>query len=100
MIVELHEAASTELEDAAAWYEAQQDGLGYSFAREIMTAAAKIGEFPTTWRRWPGRPEIRVVRVKRFPYHLPYILRDDRAIVLAVAHDRRRRGYWLDDRAL
>ncbi|MEM7158380.1 MAG: type II toxin-antitoxin system RelE/ParE family toxin [Myxococcota bacterium] len=99
MIVELHEAASAELDDGAAWYEAQREGLGYAFAREVMTAAEKIGEFPTTWPRWPDRAEIRVVRVKRFPYHLPYVVRGDRAVVLAVAHDKRRRGYWLDDRA-
>ena len=98
MIVELHEAASAELDDAAVWYEGQRAGLGHSFAREVMAAAAKIGEFPNTWPRWPDREEIRVVRVKRFPYFLPYVLRGDRAVVVAVAHDRRRRGYWIDDR--
>lgn len=100
MIVELHDAASAELDDAAAWYEARKDGQGHAFARGVMAAAAKIGELPRTWPRWPGRPEIRVVRVKRFPYHLPYMLHGERAVILAVAHDRRRRGYWLEDRLL
>ncbi len=40
MIVDLHDAASAELDDAAAWYEGQREGLGHSFAREIMAAAA------------------------------------------------------------
>jgi hypothetical protein len=98
--VELHEVAMKELEDAAAWYEARREGLGDAFTHEVMTAAAKIGELPLAWPRWPGTTEIRVVRVRRFPYHLPYAIRSDRAVVIAVAADKRRRGYWLEDRAL
>jgi len=100
VIVVLHEAAMAELEEAAAWYEARREGLGHAFTREIMAAAAMIGELPKAWPRWPGSTELRVVRVKRFPYHLPYALRGDRAVVMAVAHDKRRRGYWLEDREL
>jgi hypothetical protein len=89
----------TELEDAAAWYETRREGLGHGFTHEVMAAAAKIGQLPEAWPRWPGT-EFRVVRVKRFPYHLPYALRDDHAVVIAVAPDKRRRGYWLEDRVL
>ena len=89
-----------ELEDAAAWYEARREGLGHALTGEVMAAAARIGELPEAWPRWPGSAELRVVRVKRFPYHLPYALRGDRAVVMAVAHDKRRRGYWLEDREM
>lgn len=54
--------------------------------------------------RWPnaGAPvtgvgadlDIRRVRVGRFPYQLAYMTEDDRIHILAVAHDRRRPGYW------
>jgi plasmid stabilization system protein ParE len=98
--VELHETATAELEEAAAWYEARRQGLGHAFTHEIMAAAAKIGELPEAWPRWPANPEFRVVRVRRFPYHLPYVIRELGAIVMAVAHDKRRRGYWLEDRSL
>jgi hypothetical protein len=41
--------------------------------------------------------DIRRTRVHRFPYHVAYMLVDgDELSVLAVAHDRRRPGYWSD----
>lgn len=32
--------------------------------------------------------------VPRFPYHVVYLELPDRLQILAVAHDRRRPGYW------
>ena len=36
MIVELHDAASAELDDAAAWYEGQQSRFGYGYDRAVV----------------------------------------------------------------
>lgn len=38
---------------------------------------------------------IRRRAVRRFPYHLIYLELPDRLQILAVAHDRRRPGYWV-----
>jgi plasmid stabilization system protein ParE len=63
----------------------------------------------TTWqRRSSERPrlfprlqdvgatlEIRRALLARFPYALVFLVREDEVRVLAVAHAKRRPGYWL-----
>jgi hypothetical protein len=34
--------------------------------------------------------------MERFPFALPYVMREDLVVVLAIAHVRRRPGYWLE----
>jgi hypothetical protein len=34
--------------------------------------------------------------MRRFPYELYYAVEPDRLLVLAVPHQRRRPGYWID----
>ncbi len=83
-----------ELEAAIDWYDDRRSGLGLEFELEIDAAMDRIEELPRAWPHWPGDDDFRVVRVHRFPYHLPYHIDGDRAVVMAVAHDKRRRGYW------
>jgi plasmid stabilization system protein ParE len=40
--------------------------------------------------------EVRGVTVPRFPYYVAYLIADQRIVVLAVAHERRRPRYWVD----
>lgn len=96
MIVELHEEAAGDLEAAVDWYEATAPGLGWELEAEVDAAMDRIAELPRAWPPWRRDPRFRVIRVSRFPYHLPYYLLevDVRAIVMAVAHDKRRQGYW------
>jgi hypothetical protein len=37
---------------------------------------------------------VRAMAVTRFPYHVIYLEVSDRIRILAVAHDRRKPGYW------
>jgi hypothetical protein len=67
--------------------------LGSDFAVEVERALAVIGENPRAWPGWPDASEeleIRRFLLSRFPFALAY-----RVIVLAVAHAKRRPGYWL-----
>lgn len=95
MIVELHEDAATDLEAAIEWYEAKARGFGFELEAEVDAAMDRIAELPRAWPPWRGDSRFRFIRVLRFPYHLPYcIIEDEKAVVIAVAHDKRRRGYW------
>ena len=47
---------------------------------------------PRTWPRYGGRARRYVF--PRYPFSLVYILRDDDVEIVAVAHGRRRPGYW------
>jgi plasmid stabilization system protein ParE len=89
--------AASEFDWAAAWYDEQGLGLGGAFIDAVETALGSLSEWPASGVLIPGVVcdlEIRRVPVARFPYQLPYVLLEDHVRVLAVAHDRRRPGYW------
>lgn len=93
MDVRFHRLAIREYEETRDWYEGRREGLGESFTDEVDRAIARIAKSPT---RWPVVfVKFRRVRLRRFPYYLYYHVVDaSRALVLAVAHARRRPGYW------
>jgi hypothetical protein len=94
MDVSFHRLAAREYREARAWYERRQAGLGDAFRVEINRAVGRIESHP---ERWPVfRERFRKVRLRRFSYTLFYrITGPESAVVLAVAHNRRRPGYWV-----
>jgi toxin ParE1/3/4 len=58
-----------------------------------------IHEHPGSWGPPPGvAPEVgaRRVLVRGFPFGLVYVELEEEIRVIAVAHSRRRPGYWRD----
>ena len=59
----------------------------------------QILELPRAGTLVPGMPsELQVRRraVRRFPYHVVYLEAPSQIWILAIAHDRRKPGYWKD----
>ena len=86
--------ARNELAEAKRFYNRQQQGLGESFQREAEAAARLIQERPLAWQ-----VEVEPVRrflFDRFPYKMLYIIRAERVVVIAVAHQHRHPDYWVD----
>jgi len=83
--------------EAARWYESHREGLGIEFLDAVDVAVARIAETPSVGSMVPGvvDSDIRRGPVRRFPYHIVYLELADRLQILAVAHDRRRPGYWV-----
>ena len=101
MTIEIDSAASAEVEDAARWYEKERPGLGVEFLSEVDRAFATIARMPATWPVWPNLPvalttDVRRYLVKRFPFAVAYQARENRIVILAVAHTSRRPGYWIE----
>lgn len=97
MHVTILDAAVEEAEDAAAWYESHRRGLGSEFRNALGTVFARLRDLPTIGRPWPGKLGARGVRrlmLPRFPFFVIFSAHDERVVVLAVAHHRRRPGYW------
>tara|TARA_R110002072_G_scaffold59265_5_gene150999 strand:- start:27 stop:350 length:324 start_codon:yes stop_codon:yes gene_type:complete len=94
--VQLAPVARQEFVEAADYYEDKQVGLGDDFATCLEEALRRIGEAPKACAPVPGvgDEEIRRTSVRRFPYHLVFLDLPDEARVIAVAHERRRPGYW------
>lgn len=92
--------AEAELDDAAAWYDEQRDGLGDELLLAVHEAFAVIVDTPDPWPRWPGAPAriplIRRFLLPRFPYAIAYQAHPDLIGVLAIVHGRRRPLYWID----
>ncbi len=87
-----HPEADAELEEAALFYESRLAGLGKSFAAEVERTIALVREFPEAGSQ--VGPRRRRVLVARFPYSIVYRQDSDAIVIVAVAHQRRRPGYW------
>jgi len=95
--IELHAGAIRDLDDAVDWYEAQRPSLGTAFLGEVSRAFEVIAENPRIWPVWSGwrsRTQVRRFVLQRFPFSIAYIAQRQRVLILAVAHGRRRPGYW------
>jgi plasmid stabilization system protein ParE len=95
--VRLETDAEDEFDAAAAWYERQRPGLGQDFIDEVAHALALVGESPDAFGLLPNVPRdlgIRRAGVSRFPYAVLFFEQPEVVRVLAIAHQRRRPGYW------
>jgi toxin ParE1/3/4 len=88
-----HRDAIAELNDAVAWYEKQRARLGDELRVQVELAIEQMEHDPTLGIRH-GKGRTRFYKVKRFPYLLYYAELDDAIWIAAVAHERRRPGYW------
>jgi toxin ParE1/3/4 len=88
-----HEKAIAEVHEAAAWYERQRPGLGAKFRLALEAAVARIQQNPQIGLPYRATP-FRYCLVRRFPYVLFFGEGAHTLRVLAVAHGRRRPGYW------
>jgi hypothetical protein len=90
--VQFHSEAQAELGEAVEFYESRVAGLGMALAAEVQRTLGFIESSPAGGA--PLGEKLRKLVVRRFPYSVIY-RREGRFIyVLAIAHDRRRPGYW------
>lgn len=92
MSLEFHPEAEHELTEAALHYDREVEGLGDRFLSEIRRATTLLGKNPRMGHRVEG--QLRRVILRRFPFSLIYAHHADNIFILAVAHQRRRPGYW------
>lgn len=85
--------AENEFRAAASYYEGQQAGLGDDFVAEVEQAVQRIAQMPQSFPLH-GSAGFRKCLLRRFPYTLYFLELQDRIWVAAVAHQRRRPGYW------
>jgi plasmid stabilization system protein ParE len=89
--------AEDELREAMVWYDSQQAGLGLDLLAEVDDGIQRILRDPHRFANLESVPEERAVRrllLRRFPYGVIYEVLKDEIHVLAIAHNRRKPGYW------
>jgi plasmid stabilization system protein ParE len=90
--VVFHPAADQEIEEAQSWYAARSEFAATAFAHEVDLVVRRVTEAPD---RWPESPDgTRRLVFPRFPFTLVYRASGDLIQVVALAHQRRRPGYW------
>jgi plasmid stabilization system protein ParE len=90
--VRFHPAAVREAIAAYDWYAARSLAAARGFREELTHALDAVTEDPERWPRYGANA--RRYLFPRFPFSLIYRVRDDEVEVLAVAHGKRRPGYW------
>jgi plasmid stabilization system protein ParE len=91
--VRLHPLAEEEVLAAFRWYEERNALVARILAIEVEAAMDLIRESPGRWPRISGR--YRRFVLGRFPFSVVYMLRGGCVEVIALAHHRRRPGYWV-----
>lgn len=89
---EVHPLAADEAEAAERWYRERNEVAAVRFRRELDSAVDRIAERPEIGV--PYLENSRRIFLRRFPYFIVYRLRRLRIEVIAIAHARRRPGYW------
>jgi toxin ParE1/3/4 len=90
-----HPLALAELEAAVSWYADRSLESASRFAALVDAAIGGIRVRPEAWALWPGRDDVRRRVLRRFPYSVVFLVREEVVVVVAIAHHKRRPGYWL-----
>lgn len=93
MIVSTHPLAEDELVDGAVFYAKEANPkLGEDVIAEFERSIGLLCVFPKIGAPWRGA--MRRLPIRRFPYSIVYYESGDVLRVIALAHQRRRPGYW------
>ena len=87
-----HPDALAEAVAAANWYRERSAKAAAAFEAEIAHAMDRIAGAPDRYP--PHVDESRRFLLRRFPFAIIYRVDEDRVEIVAVAHGRRRPGYW------
>jgi len=91
MTLRFHPAAQDEFIESALYYEAARPSLGKQFSDAVRVGFDRIVVHPEMGATRRGA---RTVMVDGFPYDIVYRVVGSDLEVLALAHHRRRPGYW------
>jgi len=91
--LEYLDQAIVEAEAAARWYLERSPTAAARFSAELDEAEAAILEQPEAWPL--GDADTRRYLLHRFPFAVVYRIEASRIVIVAVAHGRRRPGYWM-----
>ena len=89
--------AEEELAAAASWYDERRPGLGQELFVAVEEAFRLIRQFPEIGKRAPEVSKasgVRKIALEGFPYWVVYQELPSLLYVVAIAHFRRRPGYW------
>ena len=85
--------AIAEINEAAAWYEDQREGLGLEFINAVSSSIETVKNNPLQYQR-VFKDRRRAV-VARFRFNLIYLVTADEVVVVACIHGHRDPRRWM-----
>jgi plasmid stabilization system protein ParE len=90
--VRFHPEAAEETQAAVDWYRRRSSDAAAGFVAELDYAVERIAELPETWPSYIGNTRRFVFRV--YPFTVVYRVVGELVEIVAVAHSKRKPGYW------
>lgn len=90
--VEIHPSAMAEAQAANRWYRERSASAADFYLAELDSAVAAITESPERWPRYVHGTRRYIFH--RFPFYLVYRETAGKLEIIAVAHGRRKPGFW------
>jgi plasmid stabilization system protein ParE len=90
--IDVHPEAVAEAQAAAQWYRERSALVAEAFLAELDGAVEKIAQNPEMYPKYVQGT--RRYFLQRFPFYLVYREVAGKLEVVAIAHGRRRPGYW------
>ena len=92
--VNFHPDAIAEAQAAYRWYREQNEAAAEAFLAELDRAVELISEGPLRWPTYLH--STRRFLLRRFPFGVIFRQAGEAVQIVAVAHARRKPGYWKD----
>jgi len=92
MRVRLHAEARAELREAQRWYYERSPLNAIAFAHAVENAVAGIREAPSGYPL--AEHGTRKFVLQQYPFNIFYRADKFEIVIMAVAHQKRRPGYW------
>lgn len=92
--IRFFEEASAEVEHERAWYRRRSSEIEESFLRELDHAIELVVEAPDRWPPYLAGTRRYVFPI--FPFSLVYFVDGDLIVIVSVASEKMRPGYWRD----
>ncbi len=89
-----HPEARSEARVATEWYRDRSSEAASGFAEAVAEGLQSIRMHPDAWPIW-RQTDVRRRVLRRYPYSIFYVLDQDIVVIVAIAHHKRRPGYWL-----
>jgi plasmid stabilization system protein ParE len=90
--IEYLPGARVDFDESFEWYSLRSTQTAIRFANAIDSALAEVAANPSRYVSIDGIH--RECSVKKFPFRIVYRVVDAGVLVVAIAHAKRRTGYW------
>ncbi len=89
-----HPDVELEISSSYSWYQEQAKGLGDDYLTELESSYDAIRELPNTWPKF--KKDFRRFLLSKFPFSVIYRSDGNKIYVVAIMHNSRKPGYWVD----